>query len=557
MPHLTVHRFAPRTVPALLCDAARRLPGEVFLHFLDPARPGEPPTRVTFAGLRDAAGRAAALLERAGVAAGDRVLLLAENSPGWQIMALGAQLLRAEPAALFASLAAEPARAVALRVRPRAVFVSGAAQWEKLAPAGAELAAAGLSLVVAGEPLAPGAVPPGVRTATLADLAEAAAPEAAEIERRAAAVGEEDPFLLLFTSGTTGRPKGVRLPQRALVHAIDAGHTAVGTGRADRDSTSSRSRTWPGRTSSCWRWPRGTRSSSIARREDLERRPGLRARPTCSRSRSCTSASGSAVEARIDGLPALLRGLVRAGAGSPPCGCGWTGSAGLGDRALAAPGRPAGGQGGAAEAGRPRARPVLGGRAGRAGPFAVLRGAGDPVRGAVRDERDRRPHLLEPVARARAAPAAPACPPRTTGSASRADGELQLQGPLLLSGYLDPEDTREAFTEDGWFRTGDVVRQDERGELWVEGRKKHLLVLSTGKKLSPEPIEAAIAAARPFQGAVLLGEGRPFVSAAVFVAQEILRGSRPRASTRPRRSSRRSARRSRRSASTRSPSGWW
>jgi long-chain acyl-CoA synthetase len=58
--------------------------------------------------------------------------------------------------------------------------------------------------------------------------------------------------------------------------------------------------------------------------------------------------------------------------------------------------------------------------------------------------------------------------------------------------------------------------------LRVEGRKKHLMVLSTGKKLSPEPIEAAIASAPPFEGAVLVGEGRPFLSAAVFVGRETL-----------------------------------
>jgi long-chain acyl-CoA synthetase len=46
------------------------------------------------------------------------------------------------------------------------------------------------------------------------------------------------------------------------------------------------------------------------------------------------------------------------------------------------------------------------------------------------------------------------------------------------------------------------------------------MVLSTGKKVAPEPIEQAIASAAPFEGAVLLGEGRPFVSAAVFVAAE-------------------------------------
>jgi long-chain acyl-CoA synthetase len=102
------------------------------------------------------------------------------------------------------------------------------------------------------------------------------------------------------------------------------------------------------------------------------------------------------------------------------------------------------------------------------------------------------------------------------------DGELLLRGPLLLSGYLEPEDDAGAFTADGFFRTGDLGRVDAEGFLRIEGRKKHLMVLSTGKKVSPEPIEQAIAAATPFQGAVLLGEGRPFVSAVVFVAAEEL-----------------------------------
>ena len=102
------------------------------------------------------------------------------------------------------------------------------------------------------------------------------------------------------------------------------------------------------------------------------------------------------------------------------------------------------------------------------------------------------------------------------------DGELLVRGPLLLSGYLEPEDAAGAFTDDGFYRTGDRARIDEEGFLRVEGRKKHLLVLSTGKKLAPEPLEQAIAGTPPFEGAVLLGEGRPFVSAAVFVAPEFL-----------------------------------
>ena len=103
-----------------------------------------------------------------------------------------------------------------------------------------------------------------------------------------------------------------------------------------------------------------------------------------------------------------------------------------------------------------------------------------------------------------------------------ADGELQVRGPLLLTGFLEPEDGVEAWTADGYFRTGDLGRVDDQGFLYIEGRCKSLIMLSTGKKLSPEPIELALAAAAPFHGAVLFGEGRPFVAAAVFVAREEL-----------------------------------
>jgi len=103
-----------------------------------------------------------------------------------------------------------------------------------------------------------------------------------------------------------------------------------------------------------------------------------------------------------------------------------------------------------------------------------------------------------------------------------ADGELQVRGPLLLTSYLEPDDNVGAWTVDGYYRTGDVARVDEDGSLWITGRKKHLMVLSTGKKIAPEPIELAIASTVPFQGAVLLGEGRPFVTAAVFVAADDL-----------------------------------
>jgi long-chain acyl-CoA synthetase len=353
----------------------------------------------------------------------------------------------------------------------------------------------------------------------VAELGTAAAPGVAEIERRAAAVGEEDPFLLLFTSGTTGRPKGVRLPQRSVIHAIDGGHVAVGTSRADLGLHFLPFAHVAGYDQFVLALADGHALIMIARRDDLER--ALALRPTYLFSVPLIyERIRLAIETRIEGLPAPLRAAVRAGlaaavrvrvnGASRPC-----------DRALAriadllvgrAVRRSLGGRvRGLFTGGAPASTALFRFFEGLGIPFVELYGMSETA-GLISSNLFQGPRcagsagLPTPDHRIRLAP----------------DGELQLQGPLLLSGYLDAEDTREAFTEDGWFRTGDVVRLDVRGELRVEGRKKHLMVLSTGKKLSPEPIEAAIASARPFQGAVLVGEGRPFVSAAVFVGREEL-----------------------------------
>jgi long-chain acyl-CoA synthetase len=70
------------------------------------------------------------------------------------------------------------------------------------------------------------------------------------------------------------------------------------------------------------------------------------------------------------------------------------------------------------------------------------------------------------------------------------EGEICVKGPNVMIGYYnDPEATAEAFTEDGFFRTGDYGKMREDGTIFITGRKKNLIILSNGKNVYPEEIE--------------------------------------------------------------------
>lgn len=73
-------------------------------------------------------------------------------------------------------------------------------------------------------------------------------------------------------------------------------------------------------------------------------------------------------------------------------------------------------------------------------------------------------------------------------------GEIVLRGPNVFGGYLDPMRNRDAFTSDGWFRTGDLGHLDGDGFLTVTGRVKETIVLGGGKKIDPEHLEKRYAA---------------------------------------------------------------
>ncbi|MBL9017163.1 MAG: long-chain fatty acid--CoA ligase [Myxococcales bacterium] len=98
------------------------------------------------------------------------------------------------------------------------------------------------------------------------------------------------------------------------------------------------------------------------------------------------------------------------------------------------------------------------------------------------------------------------------------DGEILAKGPNVFSGYFkDPGATAGAFTEDGWFRTGDVGRWTEDGFLQIVDRKKDILVNSGGKNIPPANIEAKFVDDPLIERVVVYGDARPYLVAAVWV----------------------------------------
>ena len=96
--------------------------------------------------------------------------------------------------------------------------------------------------------------------------------------------------------------------------------------------------------------------------------------------------------------------------------------------------------------------------------------------------------------------------------------ELQVYGPSMMKGYWNlPKETAETFTEDGWLRTGDQVDLSDGGRLKIKGRIKEIIVTSTGEKICPVDIEFAIQEDHLFEQVMVVGEGRPYITALVVV----------------------------------------
>ncbi|MGO1193035.1 MAG: AMP-dependent synthetase/ligase [Nesterenkonia sp.] len=105
------------------------------------------------------------------------------------------------------------------------------------------------------------------------------------------------------------------------------------------------------------------------------------------------------------------------------------------------------------------------------------------------------------------------------------DGEILAKGVCVFDGYRNrPDLTEQDFTEEGWYRTGDVGSLDEQGFLAITGRKKEILVTAAGKNVVPGLLEDQIRSDAIISQVVVVGDGKPFVAALVTLDPETLPG---------------------------------
>ena len=105
------------------------------------------------------------------------------------------------------------------------------------------------------------------------------------------------------------------------------------------------------------------------------------------------------------------------------------------------------------------------------------------------------------------------------------DGEVLIKGPIVMRGYWQNDAAnKEVFTEDGYFRSGDLGKLDEEGFLYIVGRKKELIVTSGGKNVAPAVLEDRLRAHPLVSQCIVVGDNQPYIAALVTIDPDALKG---------------------------------
>ncbi len=460
------------------------------------------------------AASAARRLRAAGVAAGDRVVIVAESRPEYPIAETALMAIRAVPVPAYVTNTVDDHAHILRDSGARAAIVASAALAGRLRQAGAQAGGLDLLVVIDGAPEAAGGTPRLIPWAEL--VADPAPPD--DIAAEAATIPPGALACLLYTSGTGGAPRGVMLPHRAILsncrgafelvrplrlkdavylsylpisHSYE--HTvgqlflpSIGTeivyARGVEHLAADLLTVRPTLLTAVPRVLEVIRArvlGQVAREKPWRR--ALFNRALAIGLKRVDRVPLSFVEDLLDWpLDRLVRAKVRAR---------------FGGRLIAA------------MSGGARLEPEVG-RFYLALGIRILQGYGQTEAGPVVSANPPNAIRIETVG-----------PPLQGVEVCIAeDGEILVRGDLLMLGYWGRPDDTQAAIRDGWLHTGDIGEQDPDGYLRITDRKKDIIVLSGGENVSPARIEGMLMAEPEIAQAVIAGEGRSGLSALVVPA---------------------------------------
>lgn len=476
----------------------------------------------------DFARRAAAVargLRAAGVAAGDRVMIVSENRPEYPIAEAALMALRAVPVPAYTTNTPADNAHILRDSGARVAIVSTAALAERLMAAGEGL----LERLVAMEPLARedrnGASPGGEWPEVLAwsDLqAPGLAPDAPweDIADEAARIRPDAMACLIYTSGTGGAPKGVMVPHRAVLSNVDGARRILATlPPVAQDvylSFLPLSHAYERTVGQFFMLAVGA-EVVYARGVESLGADMAQVRPTIV---TMVPRVLEVIRARI--LAKVARGprwqqalfarAVALGIRRRE-GCPLSPWERLQDRVLECVvrrriSRVFGGRLRVAISGGARLEPEVG-RFFLSLGLALLQGYGQTEAGPVITVNRPLATRIETVGQ----------PMPGVEVRIAADGEILARGPLVMLGYWNLPDESAATLRDGWLHTGDIGMLDPDGYLRITDRKKDMIVLSGGENVSPARVEGILAAEPEIAQAAVFGEGQAGLTALLVAAE--------------------------------------
>ncbi len=470
------------TLVSIFCRRAEADGACVALRFHD----GGQWSAVTWSQLHDEVRRESfRLRDRLGVVPGDRVVLMSKNSPAWIVHDLAIQMARGVHVPLHATLTGPQLAEQIRHCSPRVVLVEDAEQLGKIRDSIDDLTRRGDTRVVV---IGTGDHRPRTIDRTdptdLSHRTNRTDAQLASIEQEALhELTPDDLATILYTSGTTGEPKGVMLTQANLVSNTAASLDAFAIGSDDlRLSFLPWSHIFA-RTCDLYTWIASGAELAIAESREKIFDNCAELRPTL-----------------INAVPYFWDKVYQT----------------LAERdALTTPGS---------------VDELLGGRI----RLCVSGGAALPDHIAELFERQQ-VDLVQGYGLTETSPVISTCRPEqnkigTVGPPVDGvevriadDGEILTRGPHVMRGYYkNPEATAEAI-RDGWFHTGDLGELDADGFLRITGRKKEIIVLATGKNIAPALVEGLLTQDSLILQAFVCGSERKYLTALIVPNPDALR----------------------------------